>query len=131
MDYYPNQPPRVAFSNVTLTATFAGNRKTFETGGMQKLSLDFKYLQGATESANALEFQLEHSADLGITWHSLVIDSTSTVSVLTPRVWQITNDNNVNVIVDIAYKLMRISLRETGVVTNFGTATVTQTLSGL
>lgn len=131
MNYYPNQVTRPAFENVTLTAAFSGNRKSFETEGMEKLSLDIKYLQGATESANKIELQLEHSPDKGTTWYSLVIDATGATSVLTPRVWEVTGDNNVNIIVDIAYKMMRLSIRESGVVTNFGTATVTYTVSGL
>lgn len=131
MNYYANQVTRPLFTNTTLTAAFAGNRSVFETQGMEKLTLDFKYLMGGAESANKLEFQLEHTPDDGVTWYSLVIDSTSTTSVLTPRVWEVTGDNNINVIVDIAYKKMRLSLRESGVAVNFGTATVTYTLSGL
>ncbi len=131
MDYYPNQPTRTAFNNVTLTSAFSGNRKVFETDGMTKLSLDVRYTMGAAETANKIELQLEHSPDNGVTWFSLVIDNTGATSVLTPRIWEATGDNNLNIIIDIAYKQMRLSLRESGVATNAGTATVFYTLSGL
>lgn len=124
-----NQPVINAFSAVTLTATYAGNRKTFETGGFSKLSIDVTYAMGATESGNTLEFQLEASYD-GINWHKLVIDTTTTLSIVTAREWQMAPES-LNVLLDIAYKYMRISLKETGVVTNAGNATVNLTLSGL
>jgi hypothetical protein len=131
MNYYPTQAPIVAFNNVTLTASAAGNQKVFNVAGMEKLTLDINYTMGATESANKLHFTLEHSPDNGTNWYSLVIDSTTTVSAITPRVWEITGTSKVNVILDIAYKDMRMSVYESGVVTNFGTATVTATASGL
>lgn len=124
-----NQPAFTAFSGVTLTAAYTGNRKTFETGGFSKLSLDLTYAMGAAEGGNTMEFQLEASHN-GTDWHKLVIDTTGTASVITPREWQMAPES-LNVILDIAYKHMRLSLKETGVVTNYGTATVNVTLSGL
>lgn len=131
MDGYNNQPTRSAFDNVTLTGAYSGNRKVIDVGGMTKLTLDIDYAMGATETANILSFTLEHSPDDGATWYSLVIDSTGTTSEITPRVWELTGTNKVNIIVDIAYKQVRLSMLETGVVTNAGTATVVSTLSGI
>jgi hypothetical protein len=128
---YPNQPVRTAFNNVTLSADYADNRYSFDCGGMSKLTLDFNYAMGAAESANKLLFTLEHSPDNGVNWYSLIIDNTSAVSTLTPRVWEVEGTNKVDVIIDIAYRKMRLSVAESGVVTNAGTVSVDYTLSGI
>lgn len=129
-DYYRTQPSFVAFNGVTLTASAADNRYTFKTGGMNKLALDVSYTMGNAETSNKIHFTLEVSPDGGTNWYSLVIDSTSTVSALTSRVWEFTGTGKFNVLVDIAYTDMRLSVYESGVATNFGTATVTITTSG-
>lgn len=137
MFFYANQPVVVAFNNVALTSAYTGNRYSLVTKEFAKLSLDVKYTRGAGEAASKLFFQLEHSPEETPTnWYSLVIDETTTTSVLTAREWEISASGaggsvSLNVLVDIAYKNMRISLKETGVVTNAGTATVTTVLSGL
>lgn len=130
-EYYSNQPVSTAFSSKVLTASAADARYEFYTAGFQRLTLDLNYAMGAAETSNKLHFTLEHSPDDGVNWYSLVIDSTSTVSAISPRIWEVTGTSKVNVIVDIAYKKMRLSLYESGVVTNAGTASVTYTLSGL
>jgi len=127
---YSNQTTRKAFDAVTLSGTASDNRYEFGTEGFSKLTVDLGYAMGGGESANKLAFTLEHSPDGGVNWFSLVIDSTSTTSEITPRVWEITGTNNLSVIVDIAYKLMRISLTESGVATTAGTASVFYTISG-
>lgn len=129
MSEYSVQPSSTAFSAVTLTAAFSGNQHTFDAAGFHKLSIDINYAMGAAETANTLELQLEHSPDNGLNWYKLVIDNTSTFSVITARAWQM-SEEKLNVIVDIAYKKMRMSIKETGVATNFGTATVAYTLTG-
>jgi hypothetical protein len=131
MDGYNNQPVRNAFDAVALTDTAADNQYVFDCGGMTALSLDLGYAMGAAETSNKLHFTLEHSSDNGVTWHSLVIDNTSAVSTITPRVWELAGTNSVNVLVTIAYKMLRLSLYESGVATNAGTASVDYTLSGV
>ncbi len=126
---YPNQQPRVAFNAVALTSAFTNNRDDFEVAGFSKVSFDIDYIRGGGEASSALKMQLEHSTDR-INWFSLVIDDTTTESTITPRVWSVPNTSKVNVLVDIAYIFLRVSLRETGVVTNAGTATVTYMPSG-
>ena len=130
MEYFGNQQTINAFSGVALTSAYTDNRFTFDAGGFTKLTLDTSYAMGATESANTLQFQLEHSPDNGVTWYSLVIDTTDTVSTIVAREWTMA-PANLNVIIDIAYKKMRLSIKETGVITNAGTASVSLTLSGL
>lgn len=128
-EFYQTQAVLPAFTATTLTAAFTGNQFIMDTAGMSKLTLDLNYAMGGAETSNTMEFQLEHSPDNGTNWYKLVIDTTTTTSIITPRVWSMSPEK-LNVIVDIAYKKMRLSLKETGVATNYGTATVVATLSG-
>jgi len=127
---YTSQPVIPLFNTATLTADYTGNRKVFETGGFSKLSLDVVYNMDAGETLNLLEFQLEASNN-GTDWFILAIDTTTTTeSTITERHWEM-SEGSQNILIDIAYKYMRLSLLESGVVTTFGTASVTATLSGL
>jgi len=127
---YTSQPVIPLFNTATLTAAYTGNRKVFETGVFSKLSLDVVYNMDAGETLNLLEFQLEASNN-GTDWFILAIDTTTTTeSTITERHWEM-SEGSQNILIDIAYKYMRLSLLESGVVTTFGTASVTATLSGL
>lgn len=127
---YTTQVKSTLFSGATLTADYADNRVVMDVSGMSKLSLDIDYAQGATETGNILAFKIEHSTD-GTNWHSLVIDTTATVSDITARVWNITGDASLNTVLDIAYDRIRISAIESGVVTNAGTFSMVALVSGL
>lgn len=129
MLYYKIQHPVTAFDAVTLTSDYTNNEYELDVTGMSKLSLDIDYAQGAAESGNIFAFKIEHSTD-GTNWHSLVIDETSTVSDITAREWNITGDAALNVLVDIAYRKIKISCKETGVASNAGTATMVVMPSG-
>ena len=129
MLFYQNQPTFTAFDGVALTNAYTGNRKAFETKGFSKLSLEVSYAMGAAETSNTLEFQLETSTDK-VTWFPLVIDSTTTISAISARAWQM-SEGELSILVDIANTNMRLSLKETGVASNAGEATVIVTLSGL
>lgn len=129
MLYYQNQPSRVVFDGVTLTSTYAGNRKVIETAGFSKIALYLSYTLGAAETGNTLELQLDASHD-GTTWYPLVIDDTATQSEIIAREWTM-GGGNLNILVDIAYPYMRASLKESDVASNAGTASVHYTLSGL
>ena len=128
---YRRQPTSPAFTNVALTSVYTGNRYSTPVAGFEKISIDINYARGAAEVSSKMFMQLDHSPDEGVTWYNLVIDTTGATSVITPREWEIGTTNKLNVLVDIAYKMMRISLRESGVVTNAGIASVTYTLSGI
>lgn len=130
MLYYCNQVDRPVFAATTLTAAFAGNRKDFEIGGFSRLALDIGYTRGGGEASSKLNLQIEVSSDRQ-NWYSLVIDETTTTSVITARQWDIETTAKLSILVDIANIYARVSLKEAGVVTNFGTATITYTLSGL
>lgn len=131
MSDYSVQPKVVLFNNVTLTSAYSGNRSTtLNVNGMMKLSLDIKYARGAAEASSKLLFQIEHTPDNGANWYSLVIDETGTTSVLTAREWEIGATGNLNVILDIAYADVRVSVKESGVSVNPGTVTMTAIASG-
>jgi hypothetical protein len=66
----------------------------------------------------------------GTNWYSLVIDETTTISEISERQWQM-SEGALSVLVDIGYLFTRVSLKETGVAANAGTATVEILLSGL
>ena len=127
---YSNQQTISVFDSATLTGSFTGNEKEINVEGFSKLALDVDYERGGAEASSKLRFKIEHSTD-GENWHSLVIDDTSTVSTITPRVWEVEDTSQVNILVDIAYKNIRISAEEADVSSNDGTVTMTATLSGL
>lgn len=129
--YYRNQPTRAALVDVSLTSDFNDNSHVFSSGGFTEVSIDIDYERGVGEVDSSLELKLEHSMDGGDTWYSLVIDNTVDTSVVTPRVWRVVEGGRVNVLVQIAYKLMRVSVRETGVSSAAGKTTVFYTPSGL
>lgn len=131
MEGFRVQPTRTAFSSVTPTATYANNAYTVDVAGFTKLTLDVDYTRGSGEASSKLVFKIEHSSDDGTTWNSLTIDDTTTSSVLTARTWEVQDTANLSVILDIAYKKLKISLIESGVVTNAGTASMRYTLSGI
>lgn len=126
---YLVQPKSVAFDGAALTAAFTGNEFVLPVKGMSKLSIDIDYTRGGGEASSKMFMKIEHSTD-GTNWHSLVIDETSTTSVITAREWEIGNTAKLNVLVDIAYHQIKISVRESGVVTNAGTLNMTVVPSG-
>lgn len=130
MNSFRNQPKQVLFDDITLTGTY--QTAVIPVGGYEKLSLDIDYEQDGAESGNTFEMKIEHSTDQ-TNWHSLVIDDTDTVSTITPRVWNIAGDSTapMNVVLDIAYHFLRVSVRETGIASNGGTVTMTAVTSGL
>ncbi len=125
-----NQPTRNAFSSVTLTSNYSDNEKVIETSGFDRIVLDIDYQRGPGEGSSVLKFKLEHSTD-GTNWYSLTIDNTASTSVITPRVWEVQDTNKVSIIVNTAYKKIKLSAIETGVTTNAGTLSADYTLSRL
>ncbi len=108
--------------------------KIFATAGFTRMSLDFAYTMGATETSNTIEVKLEGSPDR-VNWYQLVNDSTSgATSTLTPREFSLTGVNadvsKFNIILDINYKYIRVSCKESGVATNKGNVYVEATLGG-
>lgn len=108
--------------------------KTFETGGYSKLNIDVLYTMGATETSNSIELKIEGSPD-GTNFYRIPNDSTSNgTSTLTAREFTFVGANaaaaTISIGLDIFYKYVKVSAKETGVVTNAGTVYAEGTLSG-
>ncbi len=109
--------------------------KSFRTAGQVKLNLDILYTEGATETANSIEIKIESSPD-GVNFYRIPNEAVSAgTSTITAREFTFVGNDaasaTIAIGIDIFYKYMRISAKESGVVTNFGTAFVQATLSGL
>ena len=121
-------------TSVALTSAYTGNNKAISTGGMSKLNLDILYTMGATETTNSIEVQIECSND-GVNYFRIPNESASGgVSTLTAREFTFVGTNaaaaTISIGIDIFYKFMKISIKESGVVTNAGTVFAEATLSG-
>ena len=119
---------------VTLTAAYTGNSKELKVAGYSKFNLDILYTMGATESANTIEIKMEGSYD-GVNWYRIPNESNSSgVSTLYARNWVYTGVDAaaapISIGIDIFYKYLKVSVQETGVVTNAGTIFAEATLSG-
>ena len=121
---------------VTLTAAYdvADKTKIFKSGGFSKLNLDILYTVGATETSNSVDIRVEGSAD-GTNFYRLPNEQVSAgISTLTQReftfVGASTGAYTISIGIDIFYKYTRVSVKESGVVTNYGTVFVEGTLSG-
>lgn len=108
--------------------------KTFETAGFAKLNLDVSYTMGSGESGNSVEIKVEGSPDR-TNFYRIANDSSSGgTSTLTAREFTFVGSDGatatISIFLDIAYKNMRVSCKETGVATNKGSVYVEATLSG-
>lgn len=108
--------------------------KTFAVAGFTKLNLDFLYTMGATETTNSIEVKVEGSSDR-TNWYRIANDSTSAgTSTLTAREFTFVGADaaaaTISVFIDIAYEFIRVSVKETGVVTNKGNVFVEATIVG-
>ena len=125
---------------VTLTASYEAEAsdvatKTFKTSHYSKLNLDINYTMGASETANSIEVKFECSPD-GVNFYRIPNESVSAgTSTITAREFTYVGVNAaaapISISLDIFYEYVRISGKETGVVTNFGTAYGEVTLLGL
>ncbi len=146
--YYGNQIPRRVIgtksgttrTSITLESTYQTESgqtkptKTFAVGSFSKMNLDFLYTMGATETSNSIEVKIEASPD-GTNFYRIPADSTSGgTSTLTAREFTFVGINaaaaTIGVGIDIFYKFVKVSVKETGVVTNKGTIYAELTLSG-
>ncbi len=109
--------------------------KSFRTADQVKLNLDISYTMGASETGNSIQLKIESSPD-NINWYRIPNESVSTgTSTLTAREFTFVGANAANATIsiglDIFYKYMRVSAKETIGSTNFGTTYIEATLSGL
>ena len=108
--------------------------KTYEVAGFEKVNLNILYTMGATETTNSIEVKLEASTD-GTNFYRIANDNTSAgVSTLTAREFTFVGADagaaTISIILDIGYKKLRVSVKETGVASNKGSVYVESTLSG-
>lgn len=146
--YYPNQlafPIIGTKSGTTLTAwtlesTYQAEgttktTKTFDVAGMSKMNLDCVYTTGAAETNNTIEIKLEASVD-GTNFFQLTNESASSgTSTLYAREFTLTGASAATAYaftlgIDVFYKKMRVSAKESGVASNKGTLYCEATLSG-
>lgn len=141
--YYTSQNPFVVIGSksgttrtaVTLPAAYNGTvTKTFATGGFSKLNLDVLYTMGASETSNSIELKVEASPD-GTNFYRIPNDTTVTgTSTLTAREFTFVGTNadaaTISIGLDIFYKFVKVSAKETGVSSNSGTVYIEGTLSG-
>lgn len=109
--------------------------KTFKTSHYSKLNLDILYTMGATETSNSIEIQVEASPD-GKNFYRVPNDSTSAgTSTLTRREFTYVGVDaaatTISIGLDIFYEYVRVSAKETGVLTNVGSVYCEATLLGL
>lgn len=122
-------------SPVTLTAAYTGNLSgTFNIASAQQLTCFLRYITGSGETNNSVEVRVEFSPD-GTLWYQEVGEE---VSGATSTLTQIertfvgaaaATTYSLRFAIPVADKFMRIALKETGVVTNFGTASLIVTVS--
>lgn len=119
----------------TLTAAYNGTiTKTFPVGGYSKINLDILYTMGATETANTIEMKVEGSPD-GTNFYRIPNEAVSAgTSTLTAREFTFLGADaaaaTISIGLDVFYKFLKVSFKETGVITNFGTVYAEYTLSG-
>lgn len=124
-------------TSVALTDAYdvANKTKIIETGGYSKFNLDILYTTGATESDNSIDVRIEGSPDRANFYriaNESVGDGTST---LTAREFIFvealaSTAATISIGIDVFYKYIKVSVKETGKVTNFGTVYAEYTLSG-
>lgn len=127
-------------TSVTLTDAYQAESsstptKTFKTSHYSKLNLDVLYTMGGSETSNSIELKIEGSPD-GINFYRIANDLTSgATSTLTAREFTFVGTNaaaaTISVGLDIFYEYFRVSAKETGVATNFGTIYCEATILGI
>jgi hypothetical protein len=143
--YYESQPVGVLVGSktatgtrtpVTLTSAYDVPNKTkiLETGGFSKINIDILYTMGASETANSIQMRVECSSD-GVNFYRIPNESVSGgTSTLTQREFTYVGvdgaASTISIGLDIFYKWMRFSFKESGVASNAGTVFAEYTLSG-
>jgi DUF1365 family protein len=120
-------------TSVALASTYTQS-KAFEVSGFSKLDLAVLYTMGAAETSNSIEIQIEHSPD-GTNWYRIPNESVSGgTSTLTAREFTFVGTNaaaaTISIGIDIFYKYIKVSAKESGVATNAGTVYIEATLNG-
>jgi hypothetical protein len=122
-------------TSAALTTSYADNSKTLKVGGYSKVNLDVLYTTGAAETNNSVEIKFEGSPD-GTNFYQTVNESVSGgTSTLALREFAYVGASaataySFSIGLDIFYKYLKISVKESGVAANAGSVYVEATLSG-
>ena len=133
-------PYTVTRTAVALTSSYQTEdgtvpTKSFATDGFSKLNLDLLYTMGAAETSNSIEIKVEGSPD-NVNFYRIPNEAASAgTSTLTAREFTFVGTNaaaaTISIGIDIFYKWMRVSAKETGVASNVGSIYGEVTLMGL
>lgn len=146
--YYPNTVTRsiwgsktgTTLTSVDLTASYQAQSGfttptyALSAEGYVKMNLSILYTMGATETSNSIEIKVEQSTD-GTNYYRIPNEAVSGgVSTLTAREFTFVGTNaaaaTISIGLDVFYPFIKISGKETGKVTNFGTTYAEITLLG-
>lgn len=121
-------------TSAALTSGYTDNTKTIETGDWSKINLDVLYTMGSAETSNSIEVQVQCSPD-GTNFYNIPNESASGgTSTLTAREFTFVGTNaaaaTISIGLDIFYKYVKVSAKETGVASNVGSVFIEATLSG-
>lgn len=122
-------------TSVALPSSYNGTvTKTFAVGGFTKIDLAVLYTMDAAETANSVELKIEQSPD-GTNFYRIPNETVSNgTSTLTQREFTFVGANGaadtISIGLDIFYKYLKVSAKESGVAANAGTVYVEATLSG-
>lgn len=125
-------------TSVALTNAYdvANKTKIFETSGYSKVNFDVLYTTGAAETDNSIQLRIEGSPDR-TNWYRISNESASGgTSTLTEREFTFVGAvaataYSISIGLDIFYKYVRVSVKETGVAANAGTVYAEITLAGV
>lgn len=111
----------------TLTNSYTGEGAVVSDaifiGKSDSVALDITYTMGADETSNTMQVEVEVANPVGTgapeatDW---MLYSTISSGTVTASEWSM-SPGSYHVIIDIAAKYIRLSFKETGVATNFGT----------
>lgn len=120
---------------VNLLSTYdATTTKAIETAGFSQIVVDINYTMGAAETANSIEIKVEVGQD-GTNFYRVPNEAVSGgTSTLTVREFTYVGVNAaaapISLPLDVMYKYMRFSFKETGVAVNVGSVFAEYTMSG-
>lgn len=108
--------------------------KTIKVGGYSKANFSILYTMGAAETTNSIELKIEESPD-NINFYRIPTDTVSGgTSTLVAREFTFVGTNgaaaSISFGIDIFYKYLKISAKETGVASNAGSIFAEALLSG-
>ena len=110
----------------TLTNSYTGVgavvSPTIRAEGVYAIAIDLTYAMGAAETSNTAEVKIEGSHD-GTNWYQFVNDATSSgVSTIDLREFKLNGEGSYHLpIIDVFTNYLRLSAKETGVSSNYGT----------